>query len=60
MNSRYFVQLALQNINKNRQTYFPYMVALSCFVTMFYLLVFLRDNVKTTQDINVTVFNYLI
>lgn len=60
MNSRYFVQLALQNISKHRQTYFPYMIAVSCFVSMLYLLLFLRDNVVATEEINNTVFNYFI
>jgi putative ABC transport system permease protein len=60
MNSRYFVRLALQSIDKHRQTYVPYMVAVSSFVSMFYLLLFLRDNVIATQDINATVFNYML
>jgi hypothetical protein len=60
MNSRYFVRLALQNIDKHRQTYVPYMVALSSFVSMFYLLLFLRDNDTTTRSANDVVFNYLL
>jgi putative ABC transport system permease protein len=60
MNSRYFIRLALQSIDKHRQTYFPYMIAMSCFVSMFYLLLFLRDNVIDTQAINSTVLQYLL
>lgn len=60
MNSRYFLRLALQNIDKHRQTYLPYMVALSSFVSMLYLLLFLRDNVVASHEINEEVFNYLL
>lgn len=60
MNSRYFVRLALQNIDKHRQTYLPYMVALSSFVSMFYILLFLRNNDTTTQYSNDVVFDYLL
>lgn len=60
MNNRYFVHLALQSINKHRQTYFPYIIAVGCFVSMFYLLLFLRDNISATNDISVNDFYYLI
>lgn len=60
MNNRYFIQLAFQSINKHRQTYFPYMIAVSFFVSMVYLLLFLRDNVNATAAFNTTVFYYLL
>lgn len=60
MNSRYFLRLAIQSIEKHRQTYLPYMIAVSCYVAMFYLLIFLRDNLVVTQSINATVFEYVL
>ncbi len=60
MNSRYFSRLALQNIDRHRQTFVPYMIAVSSFVSMFYMLLFLRKNVFASHEINDVVFDYLL
>jgi putative ABC transport system permease protein len=60
MNSRYFVNLAIQNIIKHRQAYVPYILNLIVFVAMFYLLLYLADSVKPILKQGEDIFNYLL
>jgi putative ABC transport system permease protein len=60
MNNRYFLNFAIQNIDKHRQAYVPYMVTLCSFVTMFYLLVYLSQSVDPQMVIGESLFDYLL
>jgi Predicted permease. len=44
MNNFFFWRLALTHIGKNRKTYFPYMLAASATVAMYYIIHFLSRN----------------
>ena len=44
MNKGLYLNLALQNLKKNRKTCLPYLLTCICSVTMFYFMSFLAHN----------------
>jgi putative ABC transport system permease protein len=60
MNNRYFLTLALQNISKHRQTYVPFMLVLTCFVGMYYILLYINESITPQLVLGVDVYTYLI